>query len=372
MDRLICFNCQETYSLDDPRWRCDCGGLLDIEFAAQFDLEQISLCSSSMWRFRDALPVPPDVEIVSLDEGNSPLTSIEIGGREILVKQEHLFPTGSYKDRGASLMITKAKQLGIQRVVEDSSGNAGCAVAAYCAQAGIACDIYVPDSASPGKLAQISIYGANLHRIPGSREDTAAAIMQAAQTHYYASHSWNPFFFHGTKTFSYEVCEQLGWEAPDTLVLPAGNGTLLLGAWIGLNDLFKAGIIQKLPKLVAVQAAACPPLFEAFVQDRNEPVKIEKQPSLAEGIAIAEPVRGAQMLAAVRQSGGMFLAVSEAEIQAALKTVARQGHYIEPTSAAIIAGVEKHVQSGADEDTIVTAFTGHGLKATETLMKIWQ
>jgi threonine synthase len=370
MDHMICLNCQETYSLDDPRWRCDCGGLLDIEFTPTFDLEQISLCASSMWRFRGALPLPDDAQIISLDEGNSPLTALMIGEREVLVKQEQLFPTGSYKDRGVSLMITKAAQLGIQRVVEDSSGNAGCAVAAYCAKAGIECDIYVPASASLGKLAQIGMYGAHLHRIPGSREDTAQAVMEAAQSAYYASHSWNPFFFHGTKTFAYEICEQLGWEAPDTLVLPAGNGTLLLGAWIGFNDLLKAGIIQHLPKLVAVQAAACPPLFEAFVQGRDEAVPVEQQPSLAEGIAIVHPVRGAQMLAAVRQSGGTFLVVSEAEISAALQRVARQGHYIEPTSAAIIAGVEQYVRTGADEDTIVTAFTGHGLKATETMMKM--
>lgn len=370
MDRMICLECHETYSLDEPRWRCDCGGLLDIEFTPTFDLEQISLCSSSMWRFRGALPIPEEAEIVSLDEGSSPLTPLQLGGREVLAKQEQLFPTGSYKDRGASLMITKAKQLGITHVVEDSSGNAGCAVAAYCARAGIQCDIYVPASTSPGKLAQISMYGANLHRIPGSREDTANAVMEAAQTHYYASHSWNPFFFHGTKTFSYEVCEQLGWEAPDTVVLPAGNGTLLLGAWIGFTELLQAGITQRMPKLVAVQAAACPPLFEAFHQDRSEPVKIDKQDSLAEGIAISNPVRGAQMLSAVRQSGGTFLKVSEADIYAALNMVARQGFYIEPTSAAIIAGAEKYIRSGADEETIVTAFTGHGLKATETVLKL--
>jgi threonine synthase len=370
MDQMVCLNCSESYSLDDPRWRCDCGGLLDIEFTARFDLEQIALCGESMWRFRSALPIPEEAEIVTLDEGSSPLSPLTIAGREVLVKQEHLFPTGSYKDRGASLMITKAKQLGIRRVVEDSSGNAGCAVAAYCARAGIACDIYVPASASPGKLVQIGMYGANLHRIPGSREDTARAVLEAAQTHYYASHSWNPFFFHGTKTFAYEICEQLGWEPPDTLVLPAGNGTLLLGAWIGFNDLLQAGMIRRLPKLVAVQAAACPPLYEAFRQDREQPVRIEKQPSLAEGIAIAEPVRGAQMLAAVRQSGGVFLSVGEAEIHAALQMVARQGHYIEPTSAAIIAGVEQYLRSGAAEDTIVTAFTGHGLKATEMVMKM--
>jgi threonine synthase len=370
MEKLICITCHQAYNLDDPRWRCDCGGLLDIEFTPRFDLAGAPRLGGSMWRYRSALPIPQTAAAVTLDEGNSPLTPLEIAGRQVLVKQEHLSPSGSFKDRGASLMITKVKQLGITHVVEDSSGNAGCAVAAYCAQAGIACDIYVPASASPGKLAQIGLYGANLKRIAGSRADTARAALEAAQTHYYASHSWNPFFLHGLKTFAYEVCEQLGWSAPDTLALPAGSGTLLLGAWIGFNDLLKAGIIQKLPRLVAVQTAACPPLFEAFRQQRAQPVAIQQQVSLAEGMAIAEPVRGAQALAAVRQSGGTILAVSEAEIQAALKMVARQGHYIEPTSAALIAGVEQYARSAAPAEVIVTAFTGHGLKATETMMKM--
>ncbi len=268
------------------------------------------------------------------------------------------------------MLISKIKELGITEVVEDLSGNAGCAVAAYCAAAGIACHIYVPGDTSPGKLAQIQMYGAQLNQIPGSREDTARAVMAAAERVYYASHSWNPFFFHGTKTWAYEVVEQLGWKAPDTVILPAGNGTLVIGAYIGFQDLLKARIIDHLPRIIAVQAEACAPLALAARDGLEEIPAIVKRDTLAEGIAIATPIRGMQIVEAVRDSGGEFITVSEEEIVESLKTIARQGFYIEPTSAATTAGVSKYVASAGSEETIVSTFTGHGLKATEKMMKL--
>jgi threonine synthase len=294
---FACTVCKKEYELSSPRWRCDCGGLLDILFQPKIDPKQVSARRSGMWRYREAIPLALEAPIVSFDEGLTPLLGIDFGGRPVWIKQDHLFPTGSYKDRGASVLISQAKGLGLAAVVEDSSGNAGCAVAAYCARAGIACDIYVPADTAAGKLAQIQLYGANLKRIPGSREDTATAVMAAAQTTFYASHSWNPFFFHGTKTWAYEVCEQLGWQPPDTVILPAGNGTLLLGASIGFKELALAGIIDRMPRLVAVQAAACDPLAQMFAAGTAEIPLINKQDTLAEGIAIAAPVRAAQMVA---------------------------------------------------------------------------
>ena len=235
---LSCRSCNKNYDIGEPIWRCHCGGLLDISNDDLFSISDIQLNRHDLWRYQKALPVDYS-SIVSFGEGLTPLLKVEIMGREVLIKQDHLFPTGSYKDRGASVLISQIKSLGIRRVVEDSSGNAGCAIAAYCARAGIACDIYVPADTSPAKLAQIESYGATLHKIPGSREDTADAVMAAAHEHYYASHSWNPFFFEGTKTFAYEICEQMNWRAPDFVILPVGNGTLLLGASIGFNRLKK-------------------------------------------------------------------------------------------------------------------------------------
>ena len=222
MNQLVCTSCSSTYPLDAPIWRCTCGGLLDLQYEPLFDRAAIAARKPTLWRYREALPVAAEI---TLDQGFTPLLEIEVGGRAVWIKQDQLFSSGSYKDRGAAVLISHVKALGLGAVVEDSSGNAGCAIACYCARAGIGCTVYVPASTSPAKVAQIEAYGATLCRVPGTRQDTADAVLAAAQTTYYASHSWNPFFFHGTKTFAYEVCEQLGWTAPDTVVLPAGNGT---------------------------------------------------------------------------------------------------------------------------------------------------
>lgn len=369
MDALVCRNCARTFHLDQPLWRCTCGGLLDLVFTPHFDLEKIRSRGPSLWRYREALPLRLEMAPVSFGEGFTPLLPVDFAGRPVWIKQDHLFQSGSYKDRGAAVMINKARELGIREVVEDSSGNAGCAVAAYCAAGGIACHIYVPESTSPGKLAQIAGYGADLRRIPGSREDTARAVMAAAETSYYASHSWNPFFFHGTKTWAYEVVEQLGWQAPDTVILPAGNGTLLLGAAIGFAELRQAGLIRQMPKLVGVQAAACAPLAETARRGGNQRVTIQPGDTLAEGIAIAEPVRGDQIIEAVRASGGEWISVSETDITASLGAMMRQGFFIEPTSAAVTAAVLQYTQKAPRDERIVSVFSGHGLKATEKLVK---
>jgi len=363
MNHLACTVCGETFGLDEPRWCCTCGGLLDISWQPEFDAEQIAGRKPTMWRYRESIPVGEAAPLVSFDEGFTPLLRVALDETPVWIKQDHLFPTGSYKDRGAAVLISKVAALGIDRVVEDSSGNAGAAIAAYCARAGISCAIYVPAATSPAKLAQIEGYGADVHRIPGTRQDTARAAFKAAQTTYYASHAWNPFFFHGTKTFAYEVCEQLGWRAPDAVVLPVGNGTLLLGAAIGFRELHTSGVTGRVPRLVGVQAERCAPLFRAWREGRDRPRKAQVGDTIAEGIAIAEPVRGRQLVSAVRESGGEFLAVGEAEIEAALCAMWRLGFCIEPTSAATVAGLYQYLRRLDRDEVIVSTFTGHGLKA---------
>lgn len=335
-------------------------------------IEKIKNSPPTMWRYRESLPINNDQNIVSFSEGYTPILPIEFAGKTVGIKQDHLFHTGSYKDRGASLLISHAKEIGINHVVEDSSGNAGCAIAAYCAQANIKCDIYVPANTSPAKLTQISQYGANLHLIPGSREDTAQAVLNAAQSTYYASHSWNPYFFQGTKTFAYEIWEQNGWQAPQGIILPAGNGTLLLGTWLGFSELFKAGLIESVPKIFAVQSKNCAPLYQAFQQNLSTPHNIRSLPTLAEGIAIAEPVRGMQMIEIVKKSNGEFIIVDEDEIIAALKSMHNKGFYIEPTAAATIAAIPKIIQSHPEVNQWISVFTGHGLKSTEKIMSLFE
>jgi threonine synthase len=363
MNRLLCDQTGESYGLDALRWCSDSGGVLDIEFDGMFDPESLGERAPTMWRYREAIPIDAGENLVSYDEGFTPLCVLRLKEGNVLVKLDFLYPSGSYKDRGAAVLVSQAQALRVREVVQDSSGNAGAAVACYCAKAGIKCHVFVPEKTSPGKTSQISSYGAVLHKVPGSREDTAEAARMFAETYFYASHVWNPFFLQGTKTFAFEICEQLEWKAPDTVILPAGNGTLLLGAYIGFGDLLKAGIIAKMPKFVAVQATNCAPLYHAFQQEKSSPVSIEPCPTLAEGIAIASPLRGAQMLRCVRESEGDFLVVEEDEIQGALREVSLQGLYIEPTSAAVVAGVKNYLRTSAQPDElIVSVLTGSGLK----------
>jgi threonine synthase len=354
------------FSTARPIWQSPEGNLLDLEMNATFPLAKITARPPNMWRYREALPIENDWNILSLNEGFTPLLPVNLNGKIFKIKQEHLFSTGSYKDRGASVLMSKVKELGITEVVQDSSGNAGCAIAAYAAMALIQCTIYVQAQTSESKLTQMRAYGAHLKLIDGSREDVAAAALEAAKQTYYASHCYNPFFVHGTKTFAYELCEQLGWKVPDSIVLPAGNGTLIIGSYIGLMDLVKAGIITKMPKLIAVQAANCSPLAASF----NGSLVEQSSPTLAEGIAIAQPVRGQHIMDCVRASNGLFVTVTESEIKDAWKTCAQQGFYIEPTSAATIAGAMRYAEGYEEE--IATLFSGHGLKSTATIQKILQ
>ena len=366
MERFFCSNCRRFYPIHPTIWRCECGSFLDLEFVPRFNIKKILKRDPTLWRYREALPILRNENVLSMREGFTPLEEMDFNGHRALLKIDYLFPTGSYKDRGATVLISKAKELGIKKVVEDSSGNAGSAIAAYCARAGIGCEIYVPHATSLGKLVQIQAYGATLRRVKGSREKTAQVAMEAASRIYYASHCWNPFFLHGTKTFAFEIWEQMGWKAPDVLVIPVGHGTLLLGAYMGFKELKEAGMVKRIPRLVGVQSALCAPLYRAFKKGWRETQSIVKRETIAEGIAIAKPVRGRQILEAIRETDGMVLAVTEKEIEVAMKEMGRKGHFIEPTSAATVAGLKKYLKdfNNQNKQIVVSTLTGMGLKAT--------
>ena len=339
--------------------------MLDVTFEVRFCPSEIDSSRPGLWRYRRFLPIADDASIVTLGEGWTPLHEWAIDGTPVWLKLEQLFPSGSFKDRGATVLVSAANEAGVERVVEDSSGNAGCAIAAYCARAGIACRILVPADTTEAKLAQIRAYGAELVAVPGDRQATAQAAWEQAQARYYASHVWNPLFLQGCKTFAYELVEQLDWRAPDVIVLPVGNGTLLLGAYLGFEDLLMARVIDAMPRLIGVQSAACAPLVAAWASDGFDVGQVS--PTVASGIAIAAPARQAQILQAVSQSGGCWIAVSEDEIAAALRLLAAQGLFVEPTAAATIAGLRK-VLPRRESETVVSALTGHGLKAAT---KVW-
>jgi threonine synthase len=368
MEKFFCSSCKRFYSIQPTRWRCDCGSYLDLEFKSKFPIQKILKRSPTLWRYREAIPIHNETSILSMNEGFTPLEELEFNGNRVLIKIDYLFPTGSYKDRGATVLISKMKEWRVQKVVEDSSGNAGSAIAAYCAKAGIECEIYVPQYTSPGKLVQIQAYGATLKRVEGSREETAEKAIEAASKIPYASHCWNPFFLHGTKTFAFEVWEQMDRRAPDTLVLPIGHGTLFLGAYIGFKELKAAGMIKRIPKMVGIQSISCAPLYQAFKKGWRESRGIEKKGTIAEGIAIAEPVRGRQILEAIRETNGEILVVKEKEIGKALKEMGQKGHFIEPTSAATIAGLKKYLRKKRRRETVVSTLTGMGLKSAGKML----
>ena len=342
--RLLCSACRREYVPASLAWRCACGGLLDLApFEAQFPLSAIQMRPATLWRYREALPFAPEErgwQNITMGEGMTPLVPLNPSEPEILLKVEYQMPTLSFKDRGAAVLIAKAKELGVSRVIADSSGNAGTAIAAYATRAGIACDVYVPASASAKKLKQIAAHGASVHAIPGSREDTAAAAIAAVEQEgiFYASHVYNPFFFQGAKTYAFEIWEQLSGSIPSVLVLPVGNGTLVLGAYYGLQDLLRAGLIQHMPRILAVQAAGCAPLAQAFQQGKDVAAPVVNAGTEAEGIAIAAPARSRHILAAVRETHGAIITVSDEAITSARAALAGRGFSVEPTAAAPYAG----------------------------------
>ena len=373
MTEYYCNACKSTHPIDSIRYKCDCGGALNLKKEAHhFPLDEISGRSSTIWRYREAIPVDDDSSIVSLGEGMTPLVPYDDPGGGHYLKLDFIAPTGSYKDRGASVLLSKLVELGVREVVEDSSGNAGAAVAAYSARAGIGCTIYCPASTSKGKLAQIGAYGARLKLIDGDRAATTEAVLGEAETTYYASHNWSPFFLEGTKTVAFEISEQLGWRAPDHVICPIGFGSVYLGLYIGFGELYAQGIIDKMPRLLGVQSAACSPIYNAY--SKNGKIERTQQVSetLAEGIAAEYPIRGEMILEARRETDGAFTVVSEEDIKFGIKILAGKGVYVEPTSAVVVKAYDRFVEEGiiGQGDTAVSILTGSGLKATEELMKI--
>jgi threonine synthase len=330
--------------------------------------------SASLWRYREALGIDLETQPVTLGEGGTPLSPATIHGKAVWLKQDHLCPTGSYKDRGSTVMLTQLKRWGIGQIVEDSSGNAGASVAAYSAVAGIAADIYIPETTSAGKAAQIGMYGARLVKVPGSREDTARAAWDAGSASFYASHNWSPYFLAGMKTAAYEMAEQLDWSAPDWIVTPVGGGGLLVGLYLGFRDLLESGITTRMPRIAAIQAAACAPIYRAWRSGATTVEPVVKGTTAAEGISVAQPVRGPHILEAVRKSDGVVRTVDDEEVWRSLQILGRAGVYVEPTSATVAAALPGLCTEGliAPDDCVVLYLTGSGLKATDKIVAHFQ
>ena len=361
--KFVCASCQSIYPASARLWRCpQCGGPFELAERRPFRADAIAPHDHTLWRYRAMLPLSEGESAVTMGEGMTPLASAVYAGRPVKFKLEYLSPTGSFKDRGTTVLVSKLRAWGVERAADDSSGNAGASFAAYCARAGIAAEIFTPAYASPAKLAQIEIFGARLNKIEGAREKATEAVEAAtAAGLVYGSHAWSPFTLEGTKTVAYEIWEQLGARVPDVFVSPIGQGSLFLGAYRGFKDLLAAGVISKLPRLIGVQSLACAPIVEALRQGLAHAAPIVKQASVAEGISLAHPVRDAEILRAIRETGGGAIAVSDEDTLAARLELARLGLYVEPTSGVVGAALKRLSLDGV----VVAVLTGNGLKSPQ-------
>ncbi|MEZ5851739.1 MAG: threonine synthase [Hyphomicrobiaceae bacterium] len=361
-----------TYPLDPPRWRSDTGGPLMITPLPGIGRADIDTAERSLWRYRRAFAM--DIaDPVSLGEGCTPLVRRRFRGVTAHFKLEWFAPSGSFKDRGASVMISGLRQQGVGRVLEDSSGNGGAAVATYAAAAGLEAKILAPASTQPAKLVQMRACGADVEAVPGTRQATADEAVRQAEHIFYASHNWHPFFLEGTKTLAYELWEDLGFRAPDNIVIPTGAGSNVLGCDIGFSELLRHGEIARLPRLFAVQPENCAPIDASFRAGRDDIIPFSPKPTIAEGTAIAQPVRMSEVLGAIRRSGGGTVTVSEDEIVAATLELPRAcGLYAEPTCAGSAAALAKLAAAGTitPGETTVVLLTGTGLKATQRIAEL--
>jgi threonine synthase len=358
---VSCTSCGSAYPSEGVPYLCSiCGGLYDFRDAFHFDPVQVDRSQPGIWRYRHTFGLLQDIKPVSLGEGNTPLVWAEVFGHQVAFKCEFLNPSGSFKDRGSSVIAAWLQCHGVTEAVEDSSGNAGASFAAYAARAGIMARIFIPEFASGPKRRQIEVYGAELVPVPGSRTDVAAAVMKEAETGVaYASHAHLPFNLPGYATAAYEIVEQLG-QMPGAVVVPAGQGGLLLGLARGFKALRIDNIIINLPRLIGVQARACAPLWSQFASEGKESTPVAENNTLAEGVRVRNPLRGNSVLAAVMASRGSMCIAEEKEILPARDELARLGFYVEPTSA-IVWPALVHLLDKLP-DPVVVILTGSGLK----------
>lgn len=359
----VCSVCGQTAPVTTRAPKCACGGLWKLDWQPpKFDLREIDRSVWSMFRYRRFMALADDSwKTVTLGEGMTPLVRLD---EDVLLKMDYFMPTLSYKDRGAAVLVAHCKAIGVDSVVQDSSGNAGNSVAAYCGRSGIQCDIYVPEGTSPGKIAMIQAHGATAHVVPGSRDHCADVCRAQVELEgkYYANHVYNPFFYEGTKTYIYEVYEQLS-RIPAHLFLPLGNGTLFLGVVKGLEHLLASGCIDRMPKIIAIQSERCAPFAGAVKTHSPVPAPVTPTPTMAEGIAIGVPMRGREILEAIYKYRMELVTVPEDRILEARSTLARQGIYAEHTTAANLAAYWNYCeQHGKTPDSLLT-MCGAGLKS---------
>jgi threonine synthase len=342
-------------------FRCQiCGGDFESDQLPVIDFHQMDNDLPGIWKYRHSF-YSGNIPVISMGEGDTPLIPLDLHG-DVWGKLEYLNPTGSYKDRAMSLIVSQVKARGGFSAVEDSSGNAGASFAAYAARAGIEGKVFVPSSTSHAKINQISIYGAAVTQVDGPRSAAAEAVLKAAETgSIYASHAYLPFGLPGIATIAYELYLQLGKQVPGSVIAPVGHGHLLRGIVDGFMALRQQGYIHALPDFIGVQAERCAPIANAWKHGDLAFEAVVPQHTVAEGAAVTEPRQGNALLQLLSGGIGSFIIVSEEEIMNAFTSLAGQGVFVEPTSAMVWAAYQ---QLKSLESPAVLILTGNGLKYT--------
>lgn len=366
---LHCFNCGKEYGEEPISSRCDCGGTLELSLKSTFPrLEDFK--GTGVWRYLRALPFNDGSSPVSLNEGNTPLIPLgELANKtdlRLFVKNEGQNPTGSFKDRGMTVAVTRARGIGANTLVCASTGNTSASTAAYAARAGMRAIVLVPDGKiAGGKLVQAIVHGASVIRVAGDFDATLELMMSQASTRrdLYVVNSINPFRIEGQKTGAYEIFEQLGRRIPDYVVLPVGNAGNISAYWKGFSELREWGIAKTTPKMIGVQASGASPLADAFINNRATVKRLNNPETVASAIRIGNPVSWKKALQAVKQSSGKLLVVSDQEIMDAQKMLAsNEGVFVEPASAAPLAALNQLEKFMEKKSLVVFIGTGNGLK----------
>jgi threonine synthase len=323
-----------------------------------------------MWRYFEFLPVIDEKNVVSLGEGWTPLLRLEkfgsmLGLRNLFLKDESFNPTLSFKARGLSCAVSKAVELGIDKVALPTAGNAGSALSAYCARAGIKCFVSAPKDTPSLILKECEFYGAEVELVDGLISD-AVRIVQSRSEFFDISTMKEPYRLQGKKTLGFEIVEQLGWVVPDWVIYPTGGGTGLIGIWLAINELIEVGLIErKFPKMVAVQSSGCAPIVKAYKEGKTQVEFWENAKTIAYGLRVPKPFAGRLILEIIRKSGGTAVEVEDSDIISTMKRMAEiEGIMLCPEGSATVVALEKLVSEGIiKRDDIVVIFnTASGLK----------
>lgn len=379
-----CIRCGKLWEATPDITTCpDCGGMLDIQYDYEAIAKEVNhevmahRQEQSMWRYMEFLPVLGKGERPKLRVGWSPFYKADnlasvLGLRELYVKDDGVNPTASLKDRASAMAVVKAEEAGAQIIACSSTGNAASSLAGNAAAAGFPTYIFVPSRAPKGKVSQLMIFGAHVISVKSSYEDTFKLSQQAIEKYgwYNRNAAINPYLMEGKKTVALEIAEQLNWKMTDYVALSVGDGCTIAGVWKGFKDLYAAGMIDRLPRLISVQAEGCCPLNRAIAQGKDwEPME---ENTLADSIAVGVPRNADKALNAIRESNGVVVNVSDEEILAAAKLLGRTcGVFGEPAGVTGTAGVKKALELGLidPDSSVVSIVTGNGLKDTPNAIK---